>query len=90
MSLFDALFVAHLVGDWILQNDWQARNKSKSKTSKKARTIREKTTAMLEHDKEFDIPHHWHAPSKVDNPFCAALHLFPAPDFVHANSLNCE
>ena len=30
MSLFDALFVSHLVGDWILQNDWQAKNKSKS------------------------------------------------------------
>jgi hypothetical protein len=30
MSLFDALFVAHLIGDWILQNDWQAKNKSKS------------------------------------------------------------
>lgn len=30
MSLFDALFVAHLIGDWILQNDWQAKNKNKS------------------------------------------------------------
>ena len=27
MSLFDALLVAHLFGDWILQTDWQARNK---------------------------------------------------------------
>jgi len=27
MSLFDWLLLAHLVGDWLLQNDWMARTK---------------------------------------------------------------
>jgi hypothetical protein len=28
MTPFERGFVAHLVGDWILQNDWMARNKT--------------------------------------------------------------
>ena len=28
MTLFEKALVAHLVGDWILQNDWMARHKS--------------------------------------------------------------
>lgn len=28
MTVFESLFLAHLVGDWILQTEWQARNKS--------------------------------------------------------------
>ncbi len=27
MTLFSWLFLAHLLGDWVLQNDWMARNK---------------------------------------------------------------
>ena len=30
MSLFDKLFVAHLIGDWLLQTEWQAINKTKN------------------------------------------------------------
>ena len=30
MSLFDKLFVAHLVGDWLLQTERQALNKEKN------------------------------------------------------------
>lgn len=29
MTTFEAALVAHLVGDWLLQNDWMARNKVK-------------------------------------------------------------
>lgn len=29
MSTFDCLLVAHLIGDWLLQNDWIARNKGR-------------------------------------------------------------
>lgn len=28
MTPFERALIAHLVGDWILQNDWMARNKS--------------------------------------------------------------
>jgi hypothetical protein len=28
MTPFERAFVAHLIGDWILQNDWMATNKS--------------------------------------------------------------
>ena len=30
MTLFEKLFVAHLVGDWLLQTEWQALNKSRN------------------------------------------------------------
>lgn len=29
MTLFAWLCLAHLIGDWMLQNDWMARNKSR-------------------------------------------------------------
>jgi hypothetical protein len=29
MTIFESLFIAHLVGDWLLQNEWQAINKRK-------------------------------------------------------------
>ena len=29
MTIFESLFLAHLVGDWLLQNEWQAVNKRK-------------------------------------------------------------
>lgn len=27
MTLFEWLFIGHLIGDWVLQNDWMARHK---------------------------------------------------------------
>lgn len=30
MTLFGWLVVAHLLGDWLLQNDWMARNKQQA------------------------------------------------------------
>ena len=30
MTLFESLFLAHILGDWILQTEWQAVNKSTS------------------------------------------------------------
>jgi hypothetical protein len=28
MTLFETLFIGHLVGDWLLQTEWQAQNKA--------------------------------------------------------------
>jgi hypothetical protein len=28
MTLFEGLFIAHLLGDWLLQTEWQAKNKT--------------------------------------------------------------
>lgn len=30
MTIFESLFLAHVLGDWILQNEWQALNKRTS------------------------------------------------------------
>ena len=29
MTLFESLFLAHLLGDWVLQTEWQALNKTR-------------------------------------------------------------
>ncbi len=30
MTTFEVLLMAHLIGDWLLQNEWQAQNKSRN------------------------------------------------------------
>lgn len=33
MTLFESLFVAHLLGDWLFQTEWMALNKNKKVTA---------------------------------------------------------